>query len=203
LTRPRPGASLDGLVLRPTLLTAATLATALGAACSRSSARATGPAPRRAFYYWRTTLRLADAERGALARLHVDRLYVRFFDVDGPAAAPRVAAPVEVSEALPAGLDVVPVVFLRADVWRDAPPGAPAELAGKVWGAVDALARRAGVQPHELQLDCDWADTTRAAYFAFLERVRALARANGVATSATIRLHQVKYRERTGVPPAC
>jgi hypothetical protein len=54
------------------------------------------------------------------------------------------------------------------------------------------------VTPRELQLDCDWTDTTRDAFFELVARVREEAK---LPLSATIRLHQVKYRERTGVPP--
>lgn len=46
--------------------------------------------------------------------------------------------------------------------------------------------------------DCDWTDHTRDAYFALLRALRETAH---VSLSATIRLHQIKYRERTGVPP--
>jgi hypothetical protein len=53
--------------------------------------------------------------------------------------------------------------------------------------------------PKEIQLDCDWTESTKTAYFAFLSALKA--KHAGVSLSATIRLHQIKYRERTGVPP--
>jgi hypothetical protein len=53
----------------------------------------------------------------------------------------------------------------------------------------------------ELQIDCDWTDLTRAAFFDFVTELRVLVHREGALLSATIRLHQVKYRERTGVPP--
>ena len=36
----------------------------------------------RAFYYWRTRFHLSAAEQRALADAHVDRLYIRLFDLD-------------------------------------------------------------------------------------------------------------------------
>jgi hypothetical protein len=55
-----------------------------------------------------------------------------------------------------------------------------------------------GFRPREIQLDCDWTDSTRHGFFGFL---RELGTASALPLTSTIRLHQIKYRERTGVPP--
>lgn len=47
----------------------------------------------------------------------------------------------------------------------------------------------AGVK--EIQIDCDWTMRTRAAYYGFLEQLRAMAHNDGIKLSATIRLHQL------------
>jgi hypothetical protein len=182
------------------------------AACAESppGAAPAGPPARRAFYYWRTTFQLSAAEQRALAELAVTRLYVRAFDVvwdaDARAAQPigALASPATATRA-PAGVEIVPVVFVRAGIFTpghldDAGIAAAARMtwqrAAVAATAVDAHA----AAPREIQLDCDWTDTTRAGYFAFIRAVRAAA-GPGIAITATIRLHQVKYRERTGVPP--
>jgi hypothetical protein len=171
------------------------LAVALVAAsCARP------PAPRRAFYYWRTTLHLSAVEARALGDLGIDRLYLRVFDVDWDerAGAAALLGPLPAGEALPAAIEVTPVVYVRARVLRHL-AGAP-DLAGDLWRAVGGQMARLG-RWRELQIDCDWAAGDRAAYFALLAALGARAGPAGVALSATIRLHQVKYRERTGVPP--
>jgi hypothetical protein len=104
-------------------------------------------------------------------------------------------------ERLPDGVEIVPVVFLRDEVFRHLSPGGAAALAASSWADVQERARLLGFEPRELQLDCDWSDSSRESFFAYLRRLREIARPDGVALSATIRLHQVKYRERTGVPP--
>lgn len=152
-----------------------------------ASTREPGPTPARAFYFWRTVLALSDAERAALTG--VSRLYVRMFDVGADGALLG-----KITGTAPSGLDIVPVVFLANDVFKHPPP----ELAATVYTEMMARARALGAAPHELQLDCDWSDATRDAYFAFLTELHRLA---NLPLSATIRLHQVKYRERTGVPP--
>ena len=50
----------------------------------------------------------------------------------------------------------------------------------------------------EVQFDCDWSLSSKERYFAFLEHFRGL---YPYRLSATIRLHQVKYQDTTGVPP--
>ena len=50
----------------------------------------------------------------------------------------------------------------------------------------------------EIQVDCDWTERTKTSYFKFLKLLR---EKSGKKISATIRLHQVKYHKKTGVPP--
>jgi hypothetical protein len=182
----------------------AAAALAIAAACGTSARSADGPPPRRAFYYWRTTFRLAPAEAAALAELGISRLYVRAFDVEWSAveSAPSmigklVPAGPDAAARVPAGIEVVPVVFLREEVLRHTAQRTPA-LAADIWAEVGRRMQLLGAVPRELQLDCDWTDTTRDAFFDLARELRRVAK---LPLGATIRLHQIKYRERTGVPP--
>jgi hypothetical protein len=170
------------------------------------------PSPaRRAFYYWRSTLALSPREAQVLNTLQASRLYLRLFDVDmGDAdASPRPVAPLVAgasasgAPALPPGVEPVPVIFIRERVLGRLDLDGTRHLADNIWQDVAArmarLAPGAGVR--ELQIDCDWTEATRARYFALLDRLAERARPSGAALSATIRLHQIKFRERTGVPP--
>jgi hypothetical protein len=173
---------------------------ALACACTCAPA----PAPHRAFYWWRTSFDPSPAERRALAAHHVDRLFVRLFDVDAEPAedAPKPLGRLSITPgAMPPDVELVPVVYLRERTLRHLGPAGPSGLAQRVHGEVARMVRAAGRPVREWQLDCDWTDTTREAYFAFLRALGERAKADGVTLSATIRLHQVKYRERTGVPP--
>jgi len=155
------------------------------------NARRASPPPRRAFYYWRTTFSLSDVEKRALADLHVDRIYLRAFDIVWD-SAPKLAGQLVVQTPLPDGIDIVPVVFIRDEALAK---GRTAEIAQELAMELRALQ----LPTREVQLDCDWTDKTREAFFALIAEVRK--DLPGVALSATIRLHQVKFRERTGVPP--
>ncbi|MCG3665287.1 hypothetical protein L5F09_05960 [Aliarcobacter butzleri] len=50
----------------------------------------------------------------------------------------------------------------------------------------------------EVQIDCDWSDSTQSNYFNLLSDLKTKLNKT---ISATIRLHQIKYYMRTGVPP--
>jgi hypothetical protein len=50
----------------------------------------------------------------------------------------------------------------------------------------------------EIQVDCDWTGSSKASYFKFLKLLK---EKSGKIISVTIRLHQVKYYKKTGVPP--
>lgn len=164
-------------------------------ACRRSE-----PPAEISFYHWQQTLELQPAASQFLSRANVQRLFVRFFDVDLDAGG----LPVPVSELAcrsraPFGVRIVPVVFLAERVFRSVCD--PAHLASQVAGKIGRIAARCGfAAAGEIQLDCDWTEASRGRFFAFLAETRKSLPA-GTLLSATLRLHQVKFRGRQGVPP--
>jgi hypothetical protein len=50
---------------------------------------------------------------------------------------------------------------------------------------------------HEVQIDCDWTESTESQYFHLLDEMRYIMHAQGIQLSATIRLHQL----RSAAPP--
>lgn len=133
------------------------------------------------FYYWKTSFHLNDYEKQTLSRNGVNTLYVRYCDVDinGP------VAPVSFDSTAD-GYNIVPVVFIKNRVFEKLDPGM---LAKNVFNLIKA---------RETQFDCDWTERTRENYFKFLQAYKALSKHR---ISCTIRLHQVKYPKRTGIPP--
>jgi hypothetical protein len=62
--------------------------------------------------------------------------------------------------------------------------------------------------PESFQFDCDWTEQTRDKYFSFLARIKENLKKEinnssnqKLSISATLRLHQLKYAQKTGVPP--
>lgn len=168
----------------------------------RSAIPAHSP-PSRAFYYWKTQWQANAAPLQPLRDLAIARLYLRLFDVDWDPAlrAAQPVAPLQVSAPLPSGLDIVPVVFVTNQVFLQTDPGDVDRLAERILHKVQAMSAAHGITPRELQLDCDWSGLSRARYFRFLATLRQALHAHDQRLSATLRLHQIKYAARTGVPP--
>jgi hypothetical protein len=168
----------------------------LMAACHQQVPRKVAPA----FYYWKQTWTGNSKELQYAQQLPAKRLYIKLFDVDidevtkapVPVAIFRQAAP------FPPGVDIVPVVFLMNEVWAHA----DSTLAGKVAKLMSELCdSMPGVHIPEIQLDCDWTQRSRDAYFSFIQQIKQTPFFRNRSVSATIRMYQVKYAVRTGVPP--
>lgn len=161
-------------------------------------------APVRAFYHWRTVLSVSAADRQLLDSLGVTKLYVKFFDVDWDAEqnTPLPAAELQVDTSHLRGLALCPVVFVTNQTLVHLPAQEIPTLAKHIVEKIHALHSPLDAFPlQELQLDCDWTDSTREAYFELLSQIRDLVPKDQIALTATIRLHQLRYPKRTGVPP--
>lgn len=152
-----------------------------------------------AIYHWKTTFQPTRFEQQNLRRLGVEKLYIRFFDVDWnpqineatPKATVRFTTPT-------AGYTVVPVVFITNRTLQQLSMTAIPILAQNISAEINQIARKQAIPFQEVQIDCDWSETTGGRYFALLRSLRAML---SVPLSATIRLHQVKFAAKTGVPP--
>lgn len=164
------------------------LVMALLASCGRDE-------PRRSVYYWQTTLRVSAAERAFLARHGVGKVYCRYFDVVPGDDGPQPNATIAFEGSFPKAVEVVPVVFIVNDCLMQPHDG----LAEKIIRRVTQMNLTNDLPAaKELQVDCDWTMTTRQAFFAFLEHLRALCHDRGIMLSVTIRLHQLSQP----APPA-
>lgn len=140
---------------------------------------------------------ISRAEQAVLDSLGVRQLYVKYLDVDleGGQAVPK--AGIQWGGEAYKVYEIVPCVFITNRTFLEGT--APEPLAKQVWRYLQQANAEAGLQPKAYQFDCDWSPSTRSAYFAFLRAIRQ--RAGGAQLSATIRLHQYRYPEQTGVPP--
>ncbi len=155
-----------------------------------------------AFYYWRSHFEVGRPEQYYLNKAGVGLLYVKFLDIDWDDTRnePVPVATLTRDSGAFAAYEIIPCVFITNRTFaRLAPDGLPL-LARRIAGKIRDIAPEVRVK--EIQIDCDWTQGTRAAYFGFLKTLRNQTKENGWAISATIRLHQWKYPDQTGVPPA-
>ncbi|MFT4025156.1 MAG: hypothetical protein QM664_15385 [Flavihumibacter sp.] len=158
------------------------------------------PSPAISFYYWKTTYQQTKADSQVLADNEVKDLYLRYFDLDvsGAEKQPTLLAPVCFAQSPDSNLNIVPVVYIKNNVFIQATDSSIPALAAHTIEAIQSISKTAAVRYREIQIDCDWTRQSRDRYFHFL---RELKQQSGVPLSATIRLHQVKYPAQSGIPP--
>ena len=157
------------------------------------------------FYHWRTRLDLGAQERQAMEDLGARKLYVKFFDIDidPRSGLPAPSALVELHpESLPDGIEVIPCIYITNKTFLGISEQEVSKLAEKCGQLLSELHSPLSAFPwKEVQIDCDWTQKTREAYFSYLKSLRTHLPLRDLVLSATIRLHQYKYPEQTGLPP--
>lgn len=152
-----------------------------------------------AFYFWKTTFQLTPSEKQSLQQLSTQRLYLKFFDVKlGMANEPKIVAPLNIDwKTYPDTLDFCPTVFITNTTFEHLDIKDVDRLANYIHQRILVISKKKSYQ--EIQLDCDWSKGTKEKYFAFLKAFKILNPRKKL--SCTIRLHQIKYRQRNGIPP--
>ena len=140
--------------------------------------------PKLSYYHWKNTYR----ELPELRKSHPShRLYLKFLDIGYRKQLQL--NPTRFINPPPTTPEVVPVVYLDNRAMREA--------------SLEVLQEHIlqAIPPQKyqsLQIDCDWSEQTREKYFSLLRKLQQ----DYTTLSVTLRLHQVKYAKKTGVPPA-
>jgi len=151
------------------------------------------------FYYWKTRLTLNPEEKKALRKVTVPYLYTRFFDVDKTAEKFQPVGVITKDKSFEAHQKIVPVVFITNRTFLYITKEEITFLAQNI----SALIQKKAADYHlniakEIQIDCDWTSGTRDDYFMFLKELK---RISGKNITCTLRLHQVRDKAETGIPP--
>ena len=157
----------------------------------------------RAFYYWKSVVKLTGFEKLRLDSLKITSIYLKFFDVSWDAASntPLPVAKVQLPDTtLLLKYHIIPTVFISNACLQRIDSVQTLAMAGQVYQLIKAIAATGGIIAiNEIQIDCDWTATTASKYFLLLHAIKKLSK---VSLSVTIRLHQVKYVGSSGLPPA-
>lgn len=140
-----------------------------------------------------------ESDNRFLAEAGISRIYLRLFDIgfsENGSIAP--VAPVRIYTD-GGGREIIPVVFIANDVWSAAREDLPAKVTAKAKALLRNPRDGRPLSIHEIQIDSDWSVGTKDRYFHFLEGLRREASFRRI--SATIRLHQIQFSDRTGIPP--
>jgi hypothetical protein len=166
-------------------------------ACSKKRPVATP-----SFYHFTTVLEPNNFEKKLLTQQKITALYIKFFDVvwDSIANQPLPVAKLIVKDTsynYSSKIEIIPTVFITNKVftqYKDVKT-----LANNINKLIAGTCTQNQFVFKEIQIDCDWTASTADAYFDFLLALQKLN--TSVVHSVTLRLHQVKYKDKTGVPP--
>jgi hypothetical protein len=164
------------------------------------------------FYYWKTAIGSINIQplkeirnRLEKTRDSVSPLYLHFFDVVVQNHHALPAGVLQVEDSCLQGMNIVPVVYIKNEVFLHTPKDSLAVLAELVSQKLLNMLQRHNIQtPSEFQLDCDWTQKTQNNYFQFIRLYQqALTKklTTNVLLSCTIRLYPMKYVKKMGVPP--
>lgn len=149
------------------------------------------------FYYWKTNYQLSAAEQEVIRENNIQKMYIRYFDIDlnpkTKAAFPR--SPIHFIQK-PTVKNIVPVVYIKNNVMLQTALNVDS-LAQKTFRFIETINNANQINCNEIQIDCDWTLDSKANYLAFIEHFKHISNKK---LSATIRLHQVKYFEKTKIP---
>lgn len=169
------------------------------------------------FYHWKTNYEITDTEQEMLNKAKSKKLYLRFFDLVYNSERERVfptatlQMDTEKKQANASSFkEVIPVIYITNEVFlktsnRKEINNIASQTLRKIF-RLKAEYFKEGIAMPEIQIDCDWTRATKGSYFYFLEALQSPKLWKNIGEppvdfSATIRLHQVKFPDKTGVPP--
>ena len=153
-----------------------------------------------AFYYWKTSFAPTAKELTLLKETAADPIYVRFFDIDwkaGQGAVP--VAPLQIDSLDDIPENIVPVIFITNRTMKNIAPKDIGTLAERILKKIDYIAQKFPTTIYEIQLDCDWSESSKQHFFELIKEVKNQNKA--LLISSTLRLHQYRYPTKTGIPP--
>jgi hypothetical protein len=151
------------------------------------------------FYYWKTHLKLDQEEKKTLDQASVPYVYTRFFDIDKAGGKFQPVGVITKDKSFQTDKQIVPTVFITNQSMYRISAEEIRFLAKNIHDLVQKKAAEYHLKiNNDIQIDCDWTAGTRDDYFKFLKELKKI---SGKEVTCTLRLHQVKDKAQTGVPP--
>ncbi|MCR5453393.1 MAG: hypothetical protein K6F33_00195 [Bacteroidales bacterium] len=159
------------------------------AACQHTVAPVPDPQP--SAYWWKTSWNPDSTENVFIHEMGIQKIYMRFFDVapDGNSHTPKPLATIQFQKPMISGIKIIPTVFITESCMDLDIEKMPKILAYRVL----QMCETNDIAPvDEIQIDCDWKQSSQEKYFHFLSELRKILQAKNIRLSATIRLHQLR-----------
>ena len=152
------------------------------------------------FYYWKSNVSFNSLEKEYFNKLQAKKLYIRLFDVDkSNGMYPEPIGIVNQFNGDELDAEYVPTVFITGRTFESLQEEDVKLLAGNIYRQIEKILYSCNVENfNEIQIDCDWTAGIRRNYFLFLKVLKEI---SDKKISCTLRLHQIKFRQKTGIPP--
>jgi hypothetical protein len=163
--------------------------------------------PNLGFFYWKTSLSLSLSEQELLRHTSAKRLFVKLADI-GVNPVTQEVEPYSLLRVQDttgwSGVEVVPSIFLTNEVFQVCSAAQLDSLATRLMTTIAHLSLQFSPKQQqftEILIDCDWTAGTQVRFFEWLNVLRRQLPTEKK-MSVTLRLHQYRYPNHTGVPPA-
>lgn len=151
------------------------------------------------FYYWKTKLTLDKTEKQALDKATTPFLYTRFFDIDKINGKFQPVGTITKDKSFETDKKIVPTIFITNRTFLYIKKEEITFLAKNINDLIQKKSSEYHLKiNNEIQIDCDWTAGTKDDYFKFLKELKKI---SGKEITCTLRLHQVKDKAQTGIPP--
>ncbi len=149
------------------------------------------PDPQISAYWWKTSWNPDSTEVDFINQLQIKKIYLRFFDVapDGNSNVPKPKATIQFQQPIIQGVKIIPTIFITESCMALDIDKLPKMLAYRVLQMCETNDIK-GVD--EIQIDCDWKQSSQEKYFQFLDDIRKILKDKNIRLSATIRFHQLR-----------
>lgn len=155
------------------------------------------------FYHWKSSFNVDEEMREITRELECQKVYLHLFDVvkkNGRVMPTDELMPIDTNLLYADSVKFIPVVFVMNEVFVGIDSNKVDNIAYHVSSLIHEITSYGSNTPNydEVQIDCDWTQSTKDNYFHFLKTIAELQEKE---VSSTIRLHQVKDVNSMGVPP--
>lgn len=162
---------------------------------------------KRSFYWWQAG-NLNNYESHFFEEAQAEKLYVKVFEImndELEGNIPVTKSYMKMPSSFLKNTEIVPCIFVENDVISKTTDDQLATLAENTVFLVNKFLNEKlkknlsdKVNCDELQIDCDWLESSKDQYFKFLKEIK---KHWDKSLSCTLRLYPYKFNEKMGVPP--
>lgn len=154
------------------------------------------------FYHWKSKAVFTKSYEKAINISKANKIYLHYFDIETVSGSDSNNDDVFPNYVLKSvaqefqNFKVIPVVYITNRVFKTKDLDI-IDLSNKIKKLTNQISQKHfNEEINEIQIDCDWTQSTKHSFFELLKQLQ-----DHFEIDVTIRLHQIKYKNRTGVPP--